>query len=99
PRPPPTPACPAGAAQTPAPAAPAAAPAPAPATTTQVSPMQEPGELIVMYVGEVRTLPITRINRIAVGNGKIITTTVLDTEMLMLAEAQGETGLQIWFKD
>ena len=92
-------ACAAGAAQTPAPTPPAAAPAPAPAAAVQASPMQEPGELLVMYVGEVRTLPITRINRVAVGNGKIITTTVLESEMLMLAESQGETGMQIWFKD
>lgn len=71
-------------------ALPAAAQAPA---------AQDGGELIVMYVGEVRTLPITGIQRIAVGNGKIITTTVLDREMLVLAENQGETGLQIWHKD
>jgi pilus assembly protein CpaC len=53
----------------------------------------------VMYVGEVRTLPINAVQRVAVGNGKVITTTVLDKEMLVLAENQGETGMQIWFKD
>jgi pilus assembly protein CpaC len=91
----------AGAAQAPVtPAQTAAAPAPAAQTASvQTSATQDMGELIVMYMGEVRTLPITRISRIAVGNGKIISTTVLDNEMLMLGEAQGETGLQIWFKD
>jgi pilus assembly protein CpaC len=60
---------------------------------------QDKGELIVMYVGEVRTLPIVNIQRVAVGNGKVITTTVLDKEMLLLAESPGETGMQVWHKD
>ena len=91
-----------GAAQAPAskpPAAQLSTPASAPAPAVPAPPAQDAGEIIVMYIGEVRTVPITAIQRVAVGNGKIITTTVLDHEMLMLAESQGETGLQIWFKD
>jgi len=57
------------------------------------------GELIVMYVGEVRTIPMARVQRVAVGNGKIITTNVLDNEMVVLGESQGETGMQVWLKD
>jgi pilus assembly protein CpaC len=88
-----------------APAAPArvaqaAAPGPAaPASATPGTAVQDAGEIVVMYIGEVRTLPITAIQRVAVGNGKVISTTVLDREMLVLAENQGETGMQIWFKD
>jgi pilus assembly protein CpaC len=56
-------------------------------------------ELITMYVGQVRTLPLARVSRVAVGNGKVLSTTVLDNEMLLLAETPGDTGMHIWLKD
>ena len=87
------------AASAPAAAAPAAAVPATAAAPAQVPAAQDVGQLIVMYVGEVRTLPMPAVQRVAVGNGRIITTTVLDNEMLVLAESQGETGMQIWFKD
>jgi pilus assembly protein CpaC len=52
-----------------------------------------------LYVGEVRTLPVTRIQRIALGNGKIVTANVLEKELLLLAEAPGRTSLVIWTQD
>lgn len=55
--------------------------------------------LIVMYVGEIKTLPVAGVQRVAVGNGRVITTNVLEKEVLMLAENAGDTGLYIWLKD
>ena len=54
---------------------------------------------VSLYVGEVRTLPITRIQRVAIGNGKVITTNVLDKELLLLAEQPGRTSMFIWTVD
>ena len=54
-------------------------------------------ELINLFVGEATTLPISGVSRVAVGNGKLITATVLDgTEVLLLGEAPGDTSLFIW---
>ena len=54
---------------------------------------------ITMYVGEIRTLPVAGVQRVAVGNGRVITTNVLEKEVLVLAENPGDTGLYIWLKD
>jgi pilus assembly protein CpaC len=52
---------------------------------------------ILMYVGEVKTIAADRIGRIAVGNGKLITTSILgNKELLIIAEAPGDTSLVIW---
>lgn len=52
---------------------------------------------ILMYVGEVKTIAADRISRIAVGNGKLITTSILgNKELLLIAEAAGDTSLVIW---
>jgi pilus assembly protein CpaC len=53
---------------------------------------------IDMYSGEVRTIPVQHIERVAVGNGKLLTTTVLDKGLLLLAEGAGDTSLVIWTK-
>lgn len=54
---------------------------------------------IDLYSGEVRTIPVQHIERVAVGNGKLLTTTVLDKGLLLLAEGAGDTSLVIWTKD
>jgi len=52
---------------------------------------------ILMFVGEVRTLPVDRVQRIAVGNGKLITTSIFSPqELLLIAESPGDTSLVIW---
>lgn len=71
--------------------------------TTKLS-AQEPaaedtGTLITMFQGEIKTLPISKVQRVAVGNGRLLTTTVLDKEIVLLAEAFGDTGLFVWLKD
>jgi pilus assembly protein CpaC len=52
-----------------------------------------------LYVGEVRTLPITRIQRVALGNGKVVTANVLEKELLLLGETPGRTSMFIWTLD
>ncbi len=68
-------------------------------SAAQGNPGAAAGTLITMFHGEVRTLPISKVQRVAVGNGRLLTTTVLDNEVLLLAESAGDTGLFIWLKD
>jgi pilus assembly protein CpaC len=72
----------------PAPAAVASAPAalPQPASLVPIS----------MFVGEVRSIPVRGVTRVALGNGKTLTATVLDGEVLLLAEAPGDTSLFLY---
>jgi len=52
---------------------------------------------IVMFVGEVKILNVDRIQRIAVGNGKMFTTSVLgNKELLLIGESAGDSSLVIW---
>lgn len=52
---------------------------------------------ILMFAGEVRTLPVAKVKRVAVGNGSVVTTTVLnDNELLLIADKPGETSLVVW---
>lgn len=54
-------------------------------------------EVVNLFVGEARTLPVSGVTRVAVGNGKLITATVIDgREILLLGEAAGDTSLFIW---
>ena len=62
-------------------------------------PAAGPATEISLYVGEVKTLPVTRIQRIAIGNGRLITTNVLEKEMLLLGEQSGRTSMLIWTAD
>ncbi len=55
--------------------------------------------LLSMFHGEVRTLPTGKVARVAVGNGRLLTTNVLENEIVLLAEAAGDTSLFIWLKD
>lgn len=69
-----------------------AAPPPPPPVVTDIMPL-------LMYVGEVKTLPYRDLARVAVGNGKVLSSTVLDEEVLLLAEATGDTSLYMWQKN
>ncbi len=62
-------------------------------------PSAGPTTEISLYIGEVKTLPVTRIQRIAIGNGKLITTNVLEKELLLLGEQSGRTSMMIWTTD
>ena len=55
---------------------------------------------LVMFVGQVKTIPAPKVSRIAVGNGRLLSTTVLNnSELLLLAESAGNTSLMIWSGD
>lgn len=71
----------------------------APGLSAQEKPAADTATLITMFHGEVKTLPISKVQRVAVGNGKLLTTTVLENEVVLLAEANGDTSLFIWLKD
>lgn len=58
---------------------------------------QEMVEVVNLFVGEAKTLPVSGVTRVAVGNGKLITANVIDgREILLLGEAPGDTSLFIW---
>ncbi|MDO8305302.1 type II and III secretion system protein family protein [Herminiimonas sp.] len=68
-----------------------------PAASAQEGPSAQRNNEIVMYVGEVKILPVDKIHRIAVGNGKLFTTSVLSNkELLLIGEAPGDSSLIIW---
>ncbi|MEY2333589.1 type II and III secretion system protein family protein [Acidithiobacillus ferrianus] len=55
---------------------------------------------ISMYSGQVKIIPTNTIRRVAVGNGKILSVTLVDgKELLLLAEGSGETNLHLWYKN
>ena len=52
-----------------------------------------------MAVGEVGTIGLPPIARIALGNGAVVKATVVDDrEIVLLAEAPGETQMHVWLK-
>ncbi|WP_374351294.1 type II and III secretion system protein family protein [Chitinimonas sp.] len=52
---------------------------------------------IRMFVGELKTLPVGKVDRVAIGNGNVISSKVLDSgELLLLAEKPGDTSLMVW---
>ncbi len=53
-----------------------------------------------IYVGDMVTLKVGKIDRVAVGNGNLMSTSILDNgELLVLAEKEGDTELMIWRRD
>jgi pilus assembly protein CpaC len=55
---------------------------------------------IEMFVGETRVLPQTNAGRLAVGNGAVLSASVLDDrEILMIANQAGTSSLYIWTKN
>lgn len=57
-------------------------------------------ERVDLYAGEVRVLPIHPVAKVALGNAKIVSTTILpNDQLLLLADAPGSTMLHIWLKD
>lgn len=52
---------------------------------------------IIIPLGELKTLPIgKKITRIAVGNGKIVSTTTIGNNLLLIAEQIGSTQIMVW---
>jgi pilus assembly protein CpaC len=56
-------------------------------------------EDLSLYVGQVTTVPAAKISRIAVGNGKLLKTSILKNSILLIGEAAGTGEMHVWFKD
>lgn len=55
---------------------------------------------INVYVGEIKILEVGAVDRVAVGKGSLISTTLLDNgQLLILAEEAGETSVHLWYTD
>lgn len=57
-------------------------------------------EIVELFVGEIKILEVTDINRIAVGNSKLLSTSLLNNgQLLIIAEAEGDSNVHIWFNN
>ncbi len=57
-------------------------------------------ESILVFIGEIKILEVGDVDRVAVGNGALLSTSMLENgQLLILAEAAGETTLHIWYSD
>ena len=57
-------------------------------------------EMVELYVGEIKILKVTDINRIAVGNSKLLSTSLLNNgQLLIIAEGEGDSNVHIWFNN
>ena len=55
---------------------------------------------ISMFLGEIKIIEVGAIDRVAVGKGELLSTTMLDNgQLLLLAEKNGETTVHIWYSD
>ena len=77
-----------------------ASPRATPGTKAKVSPTPtrvEVGAPQSLLVGDVLTLPMPGVARIAIGNGALVRATVVDDrEIVLLAETPGRTTLHVW---
>lgn len=61
------------------------------------APLQMPQRILT--VGEVLTLTLPSVTRIAIGNGRLVKATVVDEgQIVLLAEAPGDTSMHVWLK-
>lgn len=59
-----------------------------------------PSQSLNLYVGESKLVDQRGVNRIAIGNGKLVSATVVDDkQILILAESPGNTMLHVWLKN
>jgi pilus assembly protein CpaC len=57
-------------------------------------------ERIDLYAGEVRVLPIRPVSKVALGNARLLSSTILpNDQLLLMADAAGDTTVHIWLKD
>ena len=70
----------------------------APAKPVETSYVQADGDLLVIPLGDIKSLTMpNKVTRIALGNGKIVSATTVDsTDLLLIAEQIGVTRLMVW---
>ncbi len=57
-------------------------------------------KFLSLYQGQVKVLKIGEVERVAVGNGKLLSTSITKKgQLIILAEKKGETIIHIWGKD
>jgi len=57
-------------------------------------------ERIELYVGEIKILKLSNVERIAVGNPEIVSNSMLNNgQLVLIAEAGGTTNIHIWFRN
>jgi pilus assembly protein CpaC len=57
----------------------------------------EKSQDIVMFVGEIKSIPANRVFRVAIGNGGLLTTKFIEpNQLLLIAEAVGDTSVVLW---
>ena len=57
-------------------------------------------QYLKLYKGQVKVIKIGNVDRVAVGNGKILSTSITKKgQLIILAEKAGETLVHIWGKD
>jgi len=55
---------------------------------------------VTMFLGEIKIIEVGAVDRVAVGKGDLLSTTMLDNgQLLLLAEKDGETTVHIWYTD
>jgi pilus assembly protein CpaC len=55
---------------------------------------------LTLYVGEARVLSESNIKRMAVGNGRVVSTNIIGaTQLLLLAETPGQSTIHLWHRD
>lgn len=60
----------------------------------------ETRDSIVMYMGEVKVLEIGKVDRVAIGNSKVASNSILPNgQLVILADAVGVTTVHIWLED
>lgn len=60
-------------------------------------PIEGKEQELVMFVGEIKSIPATKVQRVAIGNGGLVSTRFIDPgQMLLIAEAPGDTSLILW---
>jgi pilus assembly protein CpaC len=57
-------------------------------------------ETVELYVGEIKILKVADIKRMAVGNSKLLSTSLLNNgQLLIIAEGEGDSNVHIWFNN
>lgn len=78
----------------------AAAPAPGSARRPNAPTAAPVAQTIGLYPGEVKVLAIPNVERVAIGNGALMTATIVDDkQIVLLGEAEGQTSLHLWLKN
>lgn len=56
-------------------------------------------QYLILFKGEVKVLSIGQVDRVAVGNGKLLSTSITKSgQLIILAEKEGETIVHVWGK-